>query len=158
MSAIGQVLNPPATGSLPSGYVRLTCGDPSFVLVALLGEEAPQLTAGVGGWTVVSRPREVGMTVWEGVEPHQLTLPLMLDGDHTYSQEPALRGLLRVSRGDRESPPGVVSLEGLPSLPADDWVIESIEYGDPIRRVSDMHRVRQAITLTLHPNTSRGRR
>lgn len=137
-------------GELPPGYVRLTCGDPSFVLVALLGEEAPTLTGGVGGWSVIARPRDVGMTVWEGIEPVALSLSLMLDGFAAgRSQEPALRGLLRVARGDRESPPGVIGIEGIPSLPSREWVIEGIDFGDPIRRVSDMHRTRQPLTLSL---------
>lgn len=137
-------------GELPSGYVRLRCGDPSFVLVALLGEESPTLSGGFGGWSVIARPRDVGMTIWDGVEPYQLTVSLMLDGfANRLSQEPALRGLQRVARGDRESPPGVVAIEGIPSLPAKEWVIEGIEFGDAIRRVHDMHRTRIAVDLTL---------
>lgn len=139
-----------AVGQLASGYVRLSCGDPSFVLVALLGDESPTVSGGVGGWSIVGRPRDVGMTVWEGIEPCQLTLPLMLDAfAQGRSQEPALRGLLRVARGDRESPPGIVSVEGVPSLPAREWIVEGIDFADAIRRVSDMHRTRQALTLTL---------
>jgi hypothetical protein len=135
--------------SLASGYVRLTCGDPAFVLVALLGEESPTVTGG-GGWSVIARPRDVGMTVWEGIEPCTLALSLMLDGfADRHSQEPALRGLFRVARGDRESPPGIVTVEGIPSLPAREWVIDSIDFGEAIRRVSDMHRTRQQLTLSL---------
>lgn len=133
----------------PPGYVRLTCGDPALSLVVLLGPEAPKLTAGVGGWEVVSRPRDVGMTLWNGVEPYQLTLPLMLDGwADRRSQETPLRRLLRVGRGDDESPPGILRVGGLP-LPASRWVIESIDFGDPIARVSDGARYRQPLTLTL---------
>jgi hypothetical protein len=137
-------------GKPPPGYVRLACTDPSFALVALLGEESPAVSGGVGGWSVVARPRGVGMTVWEGVEPCQLTVSLMLDGYAAgRSQEPALRGLLAVARGDSESPPGILSILGIPSLPADEWIVEGIDFGDAIRRTSDMHRTRQQLTLTL---------
>jgi hypothetical protein len=150
MTAVGQVFNAPLSGPVPPGYVRVTCADPSFVLVALLAEEVPNITAGAGGWNVIERPREVSMTVWGGVEPFQFTLPLILDGFSIgRSQEPALRGLARVARGDNESPPGIVQLEGIPSLPSREWVIESIDYGEYIRRVSDLHRTRIGLTLTL---------
>lgn len=136
-------------GALPRGYVRLSCGDPALSLVALLGAEAPSLSGGFGGWEVIGRPRAVGMTIWDGVEPYQLTLSLMLDGYATgRSQESSLRALSRVARGDDESPPGVLGVEGIP-LPAERWVIEGIDFGDPISRVEDGARIRQALTLTL---------
>jgi hypothetical protein len=57
-----------------------------------------------------------------------------------------------LDRGDPEPPTLVV--EG--SLPHDEsrakqnrWVIESLEWSDAIRRASDGHRVRQAVTVTL---------
>lgn len=135
-------------GAIPRGHIRLTCGDPAFTLVALLGTEAPRLTGGVGGWTVTPRPQAVGMTLWEGVEPYQLSLPVMLDGwAARRSQETALRGLMRVARGDAESPPGVIEVEGIP-LPARRWVIEGIDYGDAILALNG-NRLRQPLTLTL---------
>jgi hypothetical protein len=139
---------PLAAGSLPRGYVRLACGDPALDLIVLLGAEAPQVTGGVGGWTVTPRPQAVGMTLWEGVEPYQVNLSLMLDGWATgQSQESALRSLRRVARGDAESPPGVLYVEGIP-LPASRWVIEGIDFGDPILG-TDAARLRQPLTLTL---------
>lgn len=139
---------PIAKGNLPRGYVRLSCGDPALDLIVLLGPEAPRVTGGIGGWTVTARPQAVGMTLWEGVEPYQLSLSLMLDGWTTgQSQERALRAVSRVARGDSESPPGVLVVEGIP-LPASRWVVEAIDYGDPILDV-DGDRLRQPITLTL---------
>src|SRR4051812_24965735 len=92
-------------GVIPWGHVRLSCGDPALRLVALLGPEAPTISAGLGGWTVIARPRDVGMTIWEGVEPYQLSLSLMLDGwTRRRSQEDGIRALTRVARGDRTSP------------------------------------------------------
>lgn len=140
----------PPWGPIPSGYVRIACTDPSFVVLAMLGEEPPTLSGGVGGWDLVGRPRDVAMTVWTGIEPYALSVAVMLDGfADRRSQEPALRSLLRVARGDRESPPGIVTIEGIPSLPAREWVIESLDYADPIRRVSDFHRTRQPVTIAF---------
>lgn len=133
---------------IPPGHVRLTCGDPKLDVTVWLGPEPPTIEAGIGGWNVTERPREVGMTIWGGVEPFQLSLSLMFDGwAARTNQENALANLIAVGRGDRESPPGVLAVEGL-ALPADDWVIESMEFGDPIYG-TDGNRLRQAVTLTL---------
>lgn len=148
-STTGGVSAVPSGSAVPPGYVRLSCGDPALSLVVLLGTEAPKLTGGFGGWSIVGRPRDVGMTIWEGVEPYALTLPLMLDGwAERKSQETALRRLTRVARGDDESPPGILRIAGIP-LPAKRWVIDGIDFGDPINRVRDGARYRQPLTLTL---------
>lgn len=143
-------LGPPGpTGPVPPGYVRLRCTDPAVTVVALLGADPPQLTGGFGGWSLVARPRETSMTVWDGVEPFELELPILLDEfAANRTQEAKIRGLIRVSRGDRESPPGIVTVTGFP-LPVKRWVITDIGFGDPIRRASDAQRVRQSVTLTL---------
>jgi hypothetical protein len=88
------------------------------------------------------------MTLWEGVEPYSLDLSLMFDGwTSQRSQETVLRKLTAVARGDSESPPGTLFVTGLP-LPADEWVIEGIDFGDPILAL-DGNRLRQALTLSL---------
>jgi hypothetical protein len=103
-------LNPAVTGAaIPPGHVRLRCGDPAFALLALLGPDAPRISGGIGGWSVVERPQAVGMTLWGGVEPYQLELSLMLDG-----------WAARQSQDE-----GIV-------IPASLWVIENIDFGDPI--------------------------
>lgn len=134
--------------TVPPGFVRLTCDDPSLNIVVRLGEEPVQVTAGAGGWEVTDRPRQVSMTVWNGVEPVQVSLPLMFDGYAAgHSQEKQLGRLFTVARGDDDSPPGVLSVEGV-YLPADEWVIEGVDYGTPILATT-MNRLRQPLTLTL---------
>jgi hypothetical protein len=135
--------------ALRPGWVRISCDDPQLSLVVLLGPEPVRLTAGVGGWEVTPRPRQVAMTTWAGVEPLQVELSLMFDGwAKGRSQETKLRRLLAVARGDDESPPGVVSVEGV-LMPADEWVIEDVNWGDPIVASTTLQRVRQPVTLTL---------
>lgn len=137
-----------ASSRVPPGYVRLTCDDPPLDVYALLGEGSPHYTGGFGGWEITARPRQKGMTIWQGTEPLALELPLMLDGFATQSsQEPVLGKLYAVARGDDESPPGVVRVQGIP-LAASRWVIESLELGDAILSSSG-ERLRQALTLTL---------
>lgn len=135
--------------SVPRGCIRLSCDDPAADLVLGLGAEPPKITGGVGGWEVTARPRQVGMTTWQGSEPFQMQLSVMLDGHSTdTSVEPTLRKLVTIARGDDESPPGVVSITGIP-MPADDWVLEALEFGDALLRSADGARVRQPLGLTL---------
>jgi hypothetical protein len=138
----------------PPGWIRLQCPDPAFDRTVLLAPDAPKLTGGVGGWETTARPQQVSMTTWGGTEPFELKVQVMLDGWTAHktrepaSQEPLIRELLTAGRGDDESPPGIFTLDGIPSLPADDWVLTGAEPGDPIRR-GDMHRVRDTYTLTF---------
>jgi hypothetical protein len=133
---------------LPYGHVRITCDDPVVNIVVLLSDEPIRYTAGFGGWEVTQRPRQVGMTSWQGQEPLQLTLGLMFntfDTPGTISSDVA--ALRRIARGDDESPPGVCTIEGIPLGP-DDWIIEGLEFGEALRR-ADGYAVRQEVTLTL---------
>jgi hypothetical protein len=135
--------------SLPPNYVRVTCDDPKLNVVALLGEEPARLTGGFGGWEVSARPRQVGMTTWTGVEPLQLELSLLLDGwASATSQENAISDIVTCARGDDNSPPGIVELEGVP-LPVERWVIEDVAFGDVIVDPASRERLRQALALTL---------
>ena len=89
------------------------------------------------------------MTLWAGGDPYTLQLPLMLDDyPERGSVERAMRVLNRLVKGDDDSPPGVVEIGGIP-LPVDEWVIDGIDYGDPIRAVDDLRLLRQPVTLTL---------
>jgi hypothetical protein len=132
------------------GYVRLRCDDPPLDAVVLLGPEAVRVTAGFGGWEVTARPRMVGMTTWEGSEPIQVALSLMFDGfARRKSQETVLGNLFAVARGDAESAPGLLTVQGVMLPPVARWIIESIDYGDPILDPRRMVRLRQPLTLTL---------
>jgi LysM domain len=137
-------------GGVPAGWVRLICTDPKIDATMLLGEEPPQVTNGVGGWEVVQRPRQVAMTIWQGVEPFTLALSVVLDGFRSgLSQEPVIRDLLTAGRGDAESEPSVFEVRGIPSLPADEWVLNDVEPGDEVIRRDDFDRTRQSYTLTF---------
>lgn len=135
---------------IPFGHIKLTCDDPAAGLLLLLGEDPPTISGGLGGWEITGRPRQVGMTTWAGVEPFQVELSVMLDGwSSGHSVEPTLRQLVAIARGDDESEPGLVNVQGIP-MPVDaDWVVEAMAFGDPILRASDGSRVRQPLTLTL---------
>jgi len=139
----------PGAPDPPPGCVQIYCADPPRGLIVLLGSDPVKLTGGGGGWEIVGRPAQTSMTLWQGSEPYTLQLPLMLD-DYTEggSVERAMRVLNRLVKGDDDSPPGVVEIGGIP-LPVDEWVIDGIDYGDPIRAVDDLRLLRQPCTLTL---------
>ena len=119
--------------AIPPGHVQLYCADPPRNLVLPLGPEPVKLGGGAAGWEVVGRPHQIGMTVWSGGEPYTLQLSLMLDDYARGTEvERSMRALHRLAHGDEESEPGVLEVGGVP-LPADEWVIDSLDYGDPIR-------------------------
>ena len=135
--------------AIPPGHIQLYSADPPRNLVLPLGPEPVKVSGGGGGWEVVGRPHQIGMTIWAGGEPYLLTLPLLLDNfAERTSVERSIRALERLNRGDDDSEPGPVEVGGIP-LPVDDWVIDGIEYGDPIRAVDDLRVLRQPMTLTL---------
>jgi hypothetical protein len=119
-------------------------------VIAWLGNDLPRI-AWSSGWEVRSRPRRIGYTNWVGGAPRTLSVPLLLDGFSAYtSVEGPLYTLERMARfpvGRRHEPP-VVRISGpLPGTAAE-WVIDSIEYGDEIRRLNG-DRIRAEFILNL---------
>lgn len=147
--------------TVATDHVELSVPERKLRLLVRLGEGSPQVTGGVGGWEVVGRPLRRPLTVWRGTtDPLRMVLPLLFDGfaeaTSGRSVEAEIRTLERMGGLDSGDPePPTILVEG--SLPHDAsrtqgrnrWVIEGLEWGDAIRRASDGHRVRQAVTATL---------
>lgn len=127
--------------AVASGYVRITCSNPWMNLTCLLGPETPRIINSDNGWEIKARPKQVGMTVWNGVEPIQAEFTFLLDGFRTGPdmsqrldsrfidpQTPNIERLWAVSRGDGDSQPGLINVEGIPEFPNIDWLIETIEF------------------------------
>lgn len=141
---------------VPNGQVRLINQDAKFDATLPLAAEVPKLTGGDDLWDIVERPRQVAMTVYKGRNPYQLELPVLLNGFNPlveqggYSQEPVIRDLLDAMTGDDEQEPSTWEVRGIPSLPVDEWVLNTCEPGDQvIRRNTDFSRTRQSYTLTF---------
>jgi LysM domain len=133
----------------PPGHVQIYCADPPRSMIALLGPDPVKQTGGGGGWETVARPHQTSMTLWQGGDPYTYQLSLMLDDFPEHgSVERAVRVLNRLARGDEDSEPGIIEIGGVP-LPADEWVIDSLDYGDPIRAPSDLRLLRQPVTLAI---------
>jgi hypothetical protein len=142
------------------GAIRITSDDPKLDLNVRMAEGAPQLTGGFGGWELVQRPRQVSMTEWSGVEPYQLTVDVLFDGFGTTGAawghpeglgvENDIYELMRAAHGDDDTPPGICRIHGI-QLPADRWVIESLDFDSDsaIIRRGDRQRLRQKATIVF---------
>jgi hypothetical protein len=144
---------------VPPGYIFLSCPNPQLQILVLLGPDPFVPTGGFGGWDIVDRSRQVAMTIPKGIEPYQYTGSIMFDGlKHRQSQQDDINRLMRCAHGDDASDPGIVSISGLPDLPADDWIIENLDFDadSQIRHNKSMELIRQKVTLTIreyiHPD------
>jgi hypothetical protein len=161
----GQANAPQNTTALGTVFIRtvLPYGKDKQILtfVSLLGDTAPRITDGYGGWSVVARPRDVGLLEWTGVNPLLVEIPFIIDafewgempgvGQDT---ESLIRTLERMAGIDEDvlEPP---LLWWYANAPHDgdeaghlQWVIESLEWGDTARN-SAGNRIRQAGTVSL---------
>jgi LysM domain-containing protein len=151
----------PPQGVSP-GYVRMTCDRPSLDIYCLLGPESPAITNIDGGWEIVQRPKQNGMTIWRGVEPLQGTFTILLDGFATDVRRPnrflepmtpLVQELLDVCRGNNNSQPGLLHIWGIPEFPIIDWVIEtmdiSTDQSDVIRSDTNFKVARQKISIVV---------
>lgn len=134
--------------------VTIITTDNRYQISAQQGPNPTKITDGFGGWQVISRPRKVGFTQFQGRNPFQMQLNLMFDGyAKNQSQETALRTLTWMAippQGSRD--PRRVRLFG-PALPypsSGEWVINGLDEGDNIIWDSTgKYRLRSDITLTL---------
>jgi len=122
-------------------------------VTALLGDAAPTTSGGIGGWEAVARHGREPLTIYRGpAEPLKAAVAILLDGfdegDEGASVEPEIAALERMGGLGADDEPALVYVTGIPH-DGDAWVIESIEWGDCIRRPSDGRRVRQAAVVNL---------
>lgn len=91
---------------------------------------APTIQGGYGGWEVVDRARQRGLTQWNGVEPKRLSVAILFDGVHNGdNKENEVAMLLDMATPAPHEPPIVhISGKGIPAV-AKEWVIESITWG-----------------------------
>jgi hypothetical protein len=121
------------------------------------------------GWEMVPRPKQTGMTIWRGNEPLQGTFSFLLDGYRTGPigrvghgsqrlagrvfdpQTPNINNLWKIARGDGDSRPGLISIEGIPEFPNIDWIIESMSFEDDgsIRSAHSFKQARIKCNMTV---------
>jgi hypothetical protein len=117
--------------TLPLHYVTFSAagiGDVS----CLRDEDSPNLVGGYGGWDIVTRPRKVGLTQWNGREPFQMDIPILFDGFHgDNGQEIEISKLSRMALPGGDDEPPIVKIKGpgVPDPGPDNWVIRDISWG-----------------------------
>jgi hypothetical protein len=115
-----------------------------------LGDGAPEITDGFGGWVEVPRPQDEPITRWESQPALRMDLPLLVDTFGTgLGAERDLDRLLRLGRKkDGRKPPPVFRVTGAVPFSGAKWVMEDTpEMGEAIYQRGQL--VRQFLTLHL---------
>jgi hypothetical protein len=106
-------------------------GIPSVTV--LLDTTPVTIASGYGGWTVVSRQRRVGLTVWEGKDPLRMSIPVLFNGyEDGLSVEVPISHLSRMAlppTGGGEPPTVTYSSQVVPKPGPTVWVIENLQWG-----------------------------
>jgi LysM repeat protein len=124
---------------------------PNITITAWLGSDPPIVTGGYGGWEIVPRPGKQAVTIWKGHDPYQIDLPILFDNFKiSYSVEADCTALERMARPVQpgDEPPIVTVSRFMPHSDIDEWVIQTLRWGDSIRGENGQ-RVRQAVTVSL---------
>lgn len=101
------------------------------------------------GWTVVSRPKRVGVTEWTGTAPTSIVVPSLLDGfTNDRSVESDITYLRSIMRAPVAGQPTLVRLDGPLPLNHLIWFVGGLTWGDEVRR-DDGHRTRAFVEITF---------
>jgi hypothetical protein len=113
-------------------YYTIRSSDGHTVKV-LRGDGVPKATDGMGGWTIVSRPRRTALTQWDGRNPYSMDLPVLFDGlGDNISVENDIARLFQMSVGSDFTPPPTVTVDGGVPVKGATWVINGIDWGDDV--------------------------
>lgn len=104
--------------------------------VALLDSTPVNIPSGYGGWTVTSRQRRIGLTVWQGKDPIRMAVAVLFDGyADGISQEVHISRLSRMGlppASGGEPPVVTVAGLGVPKPGPVQWVIETLAWGSNV--------------------------
>lgn len=111
---------------------------------------------GYGGHPIGARPKKKALTVWEGRQPFEMEVPVLLDlgGQVVEGLRAALDRMATSVNGEKPPPVKILSNKGKLPIPADisddaDWWLEDLKWGEELRRARDGELVRQEVTITL---------
>ena len=123
---------------------------PKLTLNCWLGGEGSKVTAGYGGWTIVNRPRRTGVTHWNGRQPYEMSIAIVIDG---FSDRDAIEAecftLEQMALPWGKQPPVIEIVSNSVPHTDLDWVITNIEWGNSIRGQFNGKRIRQEATVNL---------
>lgn len=121
----------------------------------LMGDD--ELSGGVGGWEVVSRPRRRATAEWVGVDPWSMTLPLMTTGVDARGPnqhvviESKIQDLIALATATKKTgEPPILKVAGPLRLPSPQmrWTITDLEWGAQLRNDRG-RRIQQEVTVHL---------
>jgi hypothetical protein len=120
----------------------------------LRGDGIPKPTDGVGGWTIVQRPRRTAITQWDGRNPYSMDVPILFDAVNSgASVENDVAKLFQMGVGSDFDPPPTVQIDGGLPIKGATWVINGIQWGDDViwnqDGKSDPYRQRQDAVVSL---------
>lgn len=133
---------------------------------AFFGDGPATVTDGYGGWTVVSRPKDIALVEWQGRNPMAIEVPFLLDF-WTYPNPDISIGVLceqQVSNlekmagiGTHHQPP-ICKVDAFGMIPYDktiaaglDWIVEAVQWDRniEIRSSESGRRLRCGGTITI---------
>lgn len=137
-------------------WIRTVNFKPYTEVRCLLGETAPKVIDGYGGWTVVARNRRRGLTQWTGNNPLAIEISFLLDDwAEQKSVEQDMRDLERMAgldKGMREPPLvhwDANAMHDNREVSDVDWAVETLEWDTNMSRNNDGETCRASGTLTL---------
>lgn len=127
------------------GRFSIWSEDKLIKFTSYFGDGPAIVTEGYAGWQVVSRPREVGITVWQGRNPMAIEIPFMLDflslWNRKYSDDAGVKCEDRVTNLEKlcgiggHAQPAICYVDGGGMIPHDyttyqghRWVIEQVSW------------------------------
>lgn len=134
---------------------------PDLQVKALMGEAAPKITGGYGGWSQQQRPHRRGLYWWEGPDALTLEIEILLDGWATKDDDPvhqesveddmyALEKMAGVDGLPNVQPPFVRIYGSVPThCLSKRWVLNGLVWTDQVIRSNMGIWLRQGATLTF---------
>jgi hypothetical protein len=139
---------------MAEGRITFKSKDPNMSFTCWLGNEGVKPTGGYGGWNIVQRPRRLSLVQWDGRDPIQMDIAILIDGYAVTQAGDSVElecGILeKMAFSDDFDDPPVVNISGSTVLHSGlDYRITNIQWGDKICRRTDGDRVRQEATVSV---------
>jgi hypothetical protein len=98
------------------------------------GEGAPKITGGGARWKIVNRPKRTSITLYDGIDPYTMDVPVIFDG---YIEELSVEfmiGILNQWRFSKQAlaEPTKVRITGGVPVKGATWFISDITWGDNV--------------------------
>ena len=106
--------------------------DNSLPCICRRGNGVPKITAGGSRWKTSARPKRVSITLYDGVDPYEMDIPVIFDGwidGTTVDTQIARMNQWRFPKQTLKEPTKVRITGGVPVKGAT-WIITNIEWGD----------------------------